>query len=257
MEASPIRLAAGRVSVWVADARPEADPALLRFLPEEELARCGRYLREEDRRTCRTARLLTRWVLARATGIEPGSLSLCSTERGRPFLPAPDGGLHPVRFSLAHSGGLVALALSIGADIGLDLEDTSRPIDREALARRFFSPGEASSLACLPEALRPSRFFALWTLKEACFKALSGGVFMGLSRAVFGFPALGEISASFSPKLPAQAASLCFALAEPRPGWLAALAHPGPFEAEFFACSPFLSEEPLPARVLALSPLAP
>jgi len=53
----------------------------------------------------------------------------------------------------------------------VDLEAT-RPRDVRRLARFAFSPAEAEALAALDDAGAAERFYLLWTLKEACAKAL-------------------------------------------------------------------------------------
>jgi phosphopantetheine--protein transferase-like protein len=45
-----------------------------------------------------------------------------------------------------------------------------------ALAKRFFSVSEFESIAALPEALQPEKFFAYWTCKEAYLKATGTGL---------------------------------------------------------------------------------
>jgi 4'-phosphopantetheinyl transferase len=54
-----------------------------------------------------------------------------------------------------------------------------------ALVDQFFAPSEVSALRALPEPLQPSRFLALWTLKEAYVKARGLGLSIPLDQ--FGF----------------------------------------------------------------------
>ncbi len=76
---------------------------------------------------------------------------LCSSPAGKPCLSN-----NPLRFSLAHSGGLLALAVC-KQEIGLDAE-LRRPIRCEAIAAR------------LSQAERKEDFLTLWTAKEAYVK---------------------------------------------------------------------------------------
>ena len=63
--------------------------------------------------------------------------------------------------------------LERGVDLGVDVERARRQARTAALARRFFHPDEVRDLAADP--CDPRRFWATWTLKEACLKALGTG----------------------------------------------------------------------------------
>lgn len=78
--------------------------------------------------------------------------------------------------SLSHSQGWSAALLAPeGLRVGLDLE-WLRPRDVLALARHAYDPREVEALEALPEPERALRFHLLWTLKEACAKALGLGL---------------------------------------------------------------------------------
>lgn len=70
-------------------------------------------------------------------------------------------------FSISHSGGLAACALSEDAELGLDVQ-VFRSIETEAF-RPWFSPAE---LAEIREAANPdAELIRRWSAKEALFKA--------------------------------------------------------------------------------------
>lgn len=77
------------------------------------------------------------------------------------------------RFSISHSRDYIALALTGGADIGLDIE-VIRPRPRHrylSLAARYFSPAEQSALHSAPdEKTALSFFWHFWTAHEAVIK---------------------------------------------------------------------------------------
>jgi hypothetical protein len=83
----------------------------------------------------------------------------------------PDAGDHSR--SLSHSHGYAALAFASGAvAVGVDLERLV-PRDFLGMARVAFAPEEADRLADSYDPVeRCSRFYELWTLKEAFAKAL-------------------------------------------------------------------------------------
>jgi 4'-phosphopantetheinyl transferase len=100
----------------------------------------------------------------------------------------------PVEFNLAHSGDALLVGLSRNVALGVDLEVTSRRTRPVLdLARRWFAPREADSLAALPEAQRHTAFLRLWTCKEAVLKAHGHGISYGLARVEFELSATGDV----------------------------------------------------------------
>lgn len=88
---------------------------------------------------------------------------------GRPYLPdRPDLGV-----SLSHSSGWVAAAVGRDRDVGVDVQTPSAVGDR--LLRFCCSPGDAEALAAMPEAVRRREFAWIFTVKEACVKAVGAG----------------------------------------------------------------------------------
>jgi phosphopantetheine--protein transferase-like protein len=77
------------------------------------------------------------------------------------------------------------LALSQSGPVGIDVENHLRGNDLAAIARRFFSAAENSSLTALDDAAWLQQFFAIWTLKEAHGKALGTGLSKILSCSSF------------------------------------------------------------------------
>lgn len=63
-----------------------------------------------------------------------------------------------------------------GPAIGVDAERTTRPVEAEAIARRFFTPAEAQAIAALPEGRRQEAFYRIWTQREARLKAQGIGL---------------------------------------------------------------------------------
>jgi 4'-phosphopantetheinyl transferase len=105
---------------------------------------------------------------------------------GKPFL--ADGALKDLFFSLSHTKGIAACAVS-EKEIGCDIE---RPLTREMaperlvkIAKRFFAPEEVEKL--LPDPA--GAFFPIWTKKEAYVKWTGRGLGEGLaSFSVFDLP---------------------------------------------------------------------
>ena len=67
-------------------------------------------------------------------------------------------------------------AFTLGCELGVDVEQLRKLDDPESIARRFFSPGEASELLSLKPEERGPAFFRCWTRKEAYVKAIGDGL---------------------------------------------------------------------------------
>lgn len=89
---------------------------------------------------------------------------------GRPYLPdRPDLGV-----SLSHSSGWVAAAVGRNRDVGVDVQTPSYVSDR--MLRFCCSPGDAEVLTVMPEDRRRREFAWIFTVKEACVKAVGAGL---------------------------------------------------------------------------------
>ncbi len=156
----------------------DLDAAALRRLTAELSAEEARKARafqfERDRATYIAAHAMLRRRLREALGGEEPDIVL--SPLGRPELAArPDGAPAP-SFNLTHSGDFAACALLDGAPIGVDAEDSRRPIDVAEMAARWFAPAERELLAQVPQTRQTEMFFRIWTLKEAIVKATGHGL---------------------------------------------------------------------------------
>lgn len=126
-------------------------------------------------------RAVLRAVLGAALGRDPSSLPLVNGVQGKPHLDDDRGA---PGFNVAHSGGLVVVALAHEADVGVDLESPRRLPDLERLARRGLTPGERALFDawCAEGHEREAAFLRAWTVKEARIKALGLSVSAALSR---------------------------------------------------------------------------
>ena len=86
----------------------------------------------------------------------------------------------PIRFNLAHSGPWVVYALTLGRELGVDIERIRPEFGGFAIAERFFAPGEVAALRALPEESRGLAFFHGWARKEAYIKAKGKGLALPL-----------------------------------------------------------------------------
>ena len=103
------------------------------------------------------------------------SFRLLVSPNGKPYLEN-----EPPHFSISHSGGLCAVALS-DSPVGVDLQslDFAEKIgDTDKFARRFFAPDEYAEFSKTPS---PQKLCELWTRKEALCKLLDRPLSLSLS----------------------------------------------------------------------------
>ncbi len=132
-----------------------------RWMSPQRKARVNRLFRERDQKCAVASDMLARQLIAEWFHLKPEEIKFSVDEHGKPH--APD---LPIHFSISHSQNYVFCAVS-DQPIGVDIE-AIRPIDVKVISR-FCTDEELQYLNEDPQ----SRFFELWTAKEACAK-LSG-----------------------------------------------------------------------------------
>jgi 4'-phosphopantetheinyl transferase len=119
---------------------------------------------------------------------------------------------------------VVLYALTLGADIGVDIERRRAIPDAEELANRFFAPAEARTLSRLQNEERDEAFLLCWTRKEAYVKARG----VGLSEPLDAFEvSLDRSAGSESLRIPragGQAFNWSLREIDPRSGYIATIA---------------------------------
>lgn len=156
------------LTLYLCPVAPQDDallPALLPWLTKAEKDRAERFMVQHARRTFVIAHALLHEALAQA-GVT--SRAFAENAQGKPCLRGQD--LH---FNLSHTEGLVAVALSRGAEIGVDVEIQRDLPDRDGVARTVFRPEEIAGMQACADPV--ARFFQLWTAKEAVMKATGLG----------------------------------------------------------------------------------
>ena len=185
------------VNVWIASDRllDNADHAarFTALLSADERERCDQMKTDSARRQQLLTRALQREVLSRCEpAIAPREWRFVRSPAGRPSLAPPftETGLH---FNLAHTHGMVAMAIGRVPCVGIDIESVAKRVALP-VAHRYFSEREVSALVALPPERQPERFLRLWTLKEAYLKATGAGIAGGLGRMTFTFDDTGGVS---------------------------------------------------------------
>lgn len=218
MPATPAALLRDEVHVYCTWLDGLTDPGLLAryaaLMTAEERARNARYLFERSRLEHLVGRALVRTTLSRYADVAPEAWRFREGERGRPEIDAP-AGAPPLRFNLSHTSGLVAVAVTLERDVGVDVEDGGRERATLEIADRFFSPREVADLRALPEGDRRDGFFTYWTLKEAYIKAVGLGLAIPLDHFSFLLASGAPVGVAFAPEREDDPAAWQFERARP------------------------------------------
>lgn len=169
------------------------------LLTDEERARMARFRQPADRVRFVLGRAMARTMLSTFAPVDPRTWRFRLNSHGRPEL-SMTGALARLRFNLSHTRGLVACAVALDSDVGVDVEQIDRSLEHD-VAGRFFSPREVADLRALPPDEQPRVFFDYWTLKEAYIKARGLGLAIPLHHFSFVLRPPAEPIIFFEPEL--------------------------------------------------------
>jgi phosphopantetheine--protein transferase-like protein len=109
-------------------------------------------------------------ILSRYTGISISDLDIMKNPQGKPYLPQS-----PYTFNLTHCDAKLAIAISKGIEIGIDLEKITNLVDLDESFNFILSQSEKVFLTSSDHTNRSDLFFHIWTQKEAFLKAIGRG----------------------------------------------------------------------------------
>jgi len=163
-------LEAGEVQVWCARVDEAAVAAAVALLNEQEQARMEHMRLGIARHEFVVGRAMLRVLAGVASACGPREVTVGVGEFGKPRVEG-------MEFSVAHSHGLVVLALNCEASVGVDVEWVEREIEALEIARSNFATGEKQRIEQAAEGVeRAQAFFEVWTRKEAIVKAHGQGL---------------------------------------------------------------------------------
>lgn len=187
-------------------------------LSDEERRRSGSIVAEEARRRFQISRGFLRTLLERTSGLDLKGTEFSYGLHGRPEMTRTG-----LRFNLTHSADLILVAITRSGPVGIDVEKLRLLPSLTSIIERYLNPDEVRWFQQRPTEVRVREFLRLWTLKEACAKALDLPI----------ITALKTIDVSLDPREPLQLHSLgpdqpdptgwTLTDFEPHAGYLAAL----------------------------------
>jgi len=148
------------------------------WLSSQELEHAARFKLERDRDGFIASHSVLRYVLGEQLQCAPHAISFQLLPDGKPELAGDENSSQP-RFNLSHTTGYMALGLSVGRRVGVDIERVGELPDLPQLMTSVLSKDEARAIDSLPPASRLDSFYKLWTGKEALLKATGAGISSG------------------------------------------------------------------------------
>lgn len=155
---------------------------LYRSLSDDEKRRAARFRFDRHRRRFVCGRGRIREILAARGGCEPQEIGFSLNRYGKPSISTPPQATG-LRFNASSSEALGAIAITTGAEIGLDIEKVvpGKIDDCDLIVRHHFTGAECDWYLSLA-GNRERAFYDLWTCKEAYLKALGIGLSGELDR---------------------------------------------------------------------------
>ena len=162
-------------SVWLID--PQNVHSLLNdnyenTLSKSEQSKASRFIQLPHQIRYKVTHMVLRTLLAQPMQIDAATISFVNGHHNKPELSA---NLQAPAFNISYTEGRSIVGLGNEAAIGVDIEWLHRPMAIEDMLQTCFSPHEINYITARPEAMR-TRFFTLWTRKEAILKLTGEGI---------------------------------------------------------------------------------
>jgi 4'-phosphopantetheinyl transferase len=150
-------------------------PDLRELLSEDEIGRADQFRLAEPARRFVATRAALRVVLGQYLCMLPHEIQFSVDANKKPRLAVVHSD-SDLRFNVSHSGASGILAVTLGNEIGVDIERLREIKYADQIARRYFHSSEIAAICSSALANRDSTFLRCWTAKEAVVKAIGTGI---------------------------------------------------------------------------------
>jgi len=172
------------------DVDGETEEDLRKQLPPADIAKSESFASPRARRRYIVTRGTLRTLLSSQLDERPRSIPIQVGPNGKPYVHGAD---HEIHFNVSHSADTAMICIATCGAVGVDLESARHVPAAVALARRHFTPVEASFVEAGGTAGAAARFLLCWTRKEALVKAIGAGLNLDLSSFVVPLTSPGAI----------------------------------------------------------------
>src|SRR5947207_1582043 len=163
------------IHVWRVELDNDWPVNLDQALADIDRTQAARFRFAVDRERFLAARASLRTILGRYLEFAPDALQFDLGAHGKPSLAKAQNSFE-LSFNLTHSHELALIAITMGREIGVDVELMRADFAGDEIAERFFSQAEITQLKSVTPESRLAAFFNCWTRKEAYIKARGEGL---------------------------------------------------------------------------------
>lgn len=148
---------------------------LVKFLSEQEVEIYQSYKVEFKKVEFLLGRVLLKKIIGELLNVEPSSIVFKKSKYGKLFLDNSMFKDKPIYFNLSHSNGLLVCVIGLD-EVGVDVERIC-PVDFKIMKHIFRMEEIDYVLEAKTLFEKESRFFYIWTRKEAFLKAIGMGFY--------------------------------------------------------------------------------
>jgi 4'-phosphopantetheinyl transferase len=181
----PLKLGQHQVDLWQAypDQFREQDTIdhLEQCLTTTEKDKIQQCLRSKERHIKLVSRAFVRHALSKYIDEAADKINFAYSRHGKPKLADHKN----LSFNLSHCNDCIVLAVSSGAEVGVDIERIRYKPSLMQIDDFFFDAKELEDLGQLNGNSKQRRFFDYWTLKESYIKATGQGLTAPLNKIGF------------------------------------------------------------------------
>ncbi len=160
--------------LWVGKCIEDSEPnnKLKEYLSSGELKRADTFHFKKDSRRYIYAHATLRLLLSQYSRTHPQRLDFLLNPAGKPSLTSYPS----IRFNLSRTKDMVAIAVALDHDVGVDIEKCVPLENLNNVAKKIMTGHEFDSFNALGEVERLSFFYKCWVRKEAVVKAWGKGI---------------------------------------------------------------------------------
>ena len=160
----------------------------LENLPTNEIAKSEEYHYSQDKLRFTKCRSILRSTLSKWLEKDPKTINMTSGMNGKPYL----NEIPQIKFNITHTDGFAGIALCKDFEVGLDVENTTRATDIDAVSKKVFTDNEREKIPSKNIIDDKTIFFRLWTAKEAFLKNTGHGLTLNPKKIEFQIPKVNE-----------------------------------------------------------------
>ena len=160
----------------------------LENLPTKEVAKSEEYHYSQDKLRFTKCRSILRSTLSKWLEKDPKTINMTSGMNGKPYL----NEIPQIKFNITHTDGFAGIALCKDFEVGLDVENTTRATDINAVSKKVFTDNEREKIPSKNIIDGKAIFFRLWTAKEAFLKNTGHGLTLDPKKIEFQIPKVNE-----------------------------------------------------------------